>query len=245
MARGATLESILNKVRAKARLSLSSANNLSVAESHKLLIKAEQDRLWEDFAWPHLRVEYEIALQAGQYVYDLPANNYDADAGTYTLQMDRVERIFVRDGGEWVELIPQITQANYSVHESSLDERAWPVRNWRATENDEIEVWPVPDTNGDADTLEGYLRVVGIRDLRPLVADADRADLDDEMLSDYVAGGILAATGAKDASLKLESANKRYTKLKGKQTKTTSFNLFSTTSRTPVRRKPRITRYVP
>jgi len=245
MARGATLESILNKVRAKARLSLSSAANLNTTESHKLLIKAEQDRLFEDYAWPHLRVTYEVRLLAGQYVYDLPEDAYSATDGTYTLKIDRVEEIYVRDGGEWVKLIPEIDERHYSIHESTLDERAWPVRNWKATENDQIEVWPVPDTNGDADTLEGYIRIVGIRELQPLVADADRADLDDEMLSDYVAAGLLAATGAKDANLRLEAANKRYAKLKGKQTKTSSFNLFGTVDRRPIRRKPAITRYVP
>jgi hypothetical protein len=245
MARGATLESILNKVRAKARLSLSSAANLNVTESHKLLIKAEQDRLFEDYAWPHLRVHYQIRLLAGQHVYDLPEETYDASAGTYTLKIDRVEEIHVRDGGEWVLLHPEIDERHYSVHESQLDERSWPVRNWKPTENDQIEVWPLPDTNGEASTLEGYLRVTGIRELRALVADADRADLDDEMLSDYVAASLLAATGAKDASLRLEAANKRYAKLKGKQTKTTSFNLFGTTRRNPVRRRMFIGRYVP
>ena len=245
MARGTTLESILNKVRAKARLSLSPANNVQVRDSHIVLIQAEQDRLWDDYAWPHLRVHKQIALAAGQYQYDLPEDDYSANDGTYTLRMDRVENVSVRDGGEWVPLHPEITEAHYSTHETSLDERSWPVSAWRANDNDQIEVWPIPDQNADADTLEGYLRVTGIRSLRPLVADDDRADLDDEMLSDYVAAGLLAATGAKDAGIRLEAANKRYIKLKGKQTKTDSFNLFSTVRRGPVRTRPRITRYVP
>lgn len=245
MARGATLESILNKVRAKARLSLSPANNIQVRDSHVVLIQAEQDRLWDDFAWPHLRVHKLIPLAAGQFKYDLPEDDYSANDGTYTLRMDRVENVSVRDGGEWVPLHPEISEANYSRYESALDERSWPVTNWKADDNDQVEVWPIPDQDGDEDTLEGYLRVTGIRNLQPLVEDADRADLDDEMLSDYVASNLLAATGAKDAGIRLEAANKRYAKLKGKQTKTDSFNLFSTVRRGPVRTRPRITRYVP
>ena len=246
MARGQTLESILNLMRAEARLSLSSSSNIQVAESHKLLLAREQKRLWEDYAWPHLRVHKLIALQAGQYLYDLPADDYDASAGTYTLNIDRVEEIHVRDGGEWVKLHPDINELNYNEHETELDERAWPVRNWQTTSNDQIEVWPIPDTNGDASTLEGYLRITGIRDLRAFVADADRADLDDNLIALYVAAGQLASTGAKDAQLKLEAANKLYTKLKGKQTKTQSFNLYGTMNRLG-RRGPRmrITRYVP
>jgi hypothetical protein len=243
MARGQTLESILNKVRAKARLSLLPAANTQVRDSHVELIKSEQDRLWEDYAWPHLRVHKLIALQSGQRTYSLPEDTYSANDGTYTLTMDRVELIEVRDGGEWVKLHPEITSAHYSTHESELDERSWPATNWKADENDQIEIWPIPDQNAVEATLEGYIRVTGIRSLRTFAADADRADLDDEMLSDYVAASLLAATGAKDAPLRLESANKRYSKLKGKQTKTTSFKLFGTGNR-PVRTRPMIRRYV-
>jgi hypothetical protein len=244
MARGQTLESILTKTRAKARLSLSSANNIQTTDPHKYLIKAEQDRLWEDYAWPHLREHYLIALQAGQATYSLPSDTYDG-LGAYTLRMDRVEHISVMDGGVWKPLHPEITEDHYSAHQTLLDDRAWPVTNWQADSSDQIEVWPLPDQNGDAATYEGYLRVTGIRDLRTFVANTDRADLDDELLSGYVAAGILQSLGAKDAPLKLEAANKLYAKLKGKQTKTTSFNLFGAVNRGPVRRKPAITRYVP
>lgn len=238
MARGQTLESILNLTRAKARLSLLPANNVQVRDSHILLIQAEQKRLWEDFAWPHLRRHYLMPLQSGQYLYDTPS-------GDYTISMDRIENISVRDGGRWVPLTPEITEADYSAYESALDERSWPVRKWKATDDDQIEVWPIPNTNGDADTLEGYLRITGIRDLATFVEDGDRADLDDELISGYVAAGMLAASKATDAQLKLEAANKLYLKLKGKQTKTTSFNMFGTVNRAPARRKPVITRYVP
>jgi len=242
MARGQTLEDILNLMRAEARLSLSPAMNTQVAESHKLLLAREQRRLWEDYAWPHLRVNYLLPLAAGQYEYSLPANTYTGPL--YTLNIDRVEQVSVRDAGEWVPLHPEISEANYSYHETELDERSWPVRNWKATDQDQIEVWPIPDTNGTAATLEGYLRITGIRDLQPFIADADRADIDDNLIALYVSGGVLAATGAKDAQLKLEAANKLFTKLKGKQTKTTSFRLFGTGG-ARVSRRPRINRYVP
>ena len=56
--RGKTLESILNSVRAEARLSLLPANNNQVRDSHVILIQREQERLWEDYNWPHLRVRH-------------------------------------------------------------------------------------------------------------------------------------------------------------------------------------------
>jgi hypothetical protein len=229
--RGKTLESILNSVRAEARLSLLPANNNQVRDSHVILIQREQERLWEDYAWPHLRVHHLEPLQAGQRLYETPTED------DYTIQMDRIEKIEVFDGGSWRKLSPEFDDGLYSVHNSDLDERSWPARAWRATADDDIEIWPIPDQNGVEATLEGYLRITGIRDLQAFTTDNHRADLDDRLISLYVAGGILAASGAKDAQLKLEAANKLYTKLKGKQTKSTSFNMFSTTRPESRRRK--------
>lgn len=221
MARGKTLEWILNGVRAEARLSLAPAANVQVRDSHILLIQREQERLWEDFNWPHLRIYPTIELQAGQHLYSLPEN----------LTMDRVETIEVFDGGRWRPLRPEITDRDYETYETELDQRAWPVEAWRANEDDDIEVWPIPDQNAVSATLEGTLRVTGIRNLSTFVADGDIADLDGRLLVLYVAAGILAAASAKDAQVKFEAANKLYTKLKGKQTKTQSFNMFNTTNR--------------
>lgn len=230
MARGKTLEEILNGVRAEARLSLAPAANTQVRDSQIILIQREQERLWEDYNWPHLRVYPTFALQAGQFEYDLPAN----------LSMDRVEMLEVHDGGCWRPLRPGIGSAQYSQYETSLNQRSWPARHWQANDTDQIEIWPIPDQNADATTLEGYVKVTGIRSLAKLEADADRADLDDRLIILYVAGGILAATGAKDAQLKLEAANKLYSRLKGRQMKVKSFNMFGTTERqAPALRGPR------
>ncbi len=242
MARGSTLESILTLMRAKARLSLTPANNTQVRDAHISQIQSEQDRLWEDFNWPHLRKHYFIPLQAGQYLYDLPSDAFDADADTYTIRMDRVEHISVMDGGIWKPLHPEISEADYSSYQTILDQRSWPVQKWQATD-DQIEVWPIPDQNADATTKDGYLRVTGIRDLRPFVSATDRADLDDQLIALYVAGDVALDKDVK--TLRLEAANKLYTKLKGKQTKTRSFNLYGTVRRAPLPRKPFITRYVP
>lgn len=221
MARGKTLEWILNGVRAEARLSLAPAANIQVRDSHVLLIQREQERLWEDFNWPHLRVYETIPLQTGQYQYSLPDN----------LTMDRVEQIEVYDGGRWKPLRPEITDYDFSNYETTLDQRSWPAQAWRANDEDEIEIWPIPEQNADSVTLEGNLRVTGIRNLNTFVSAGDIADLDGRLIVLYVAAGILAADGAQDARLKMEAANKLYTKLKGKQTKTSSFNLFGTTTR--------------
>lgn len=233
--RGQTLISILNSVRVHARLSLSPAHNVAVRDSQVVRIQQEQTRLWGDYDWPHLRVKRYIPLAAGQYLYDPPDD----------LDFDRIERVEVYYSGMWVALHPGITAEHYFLYDPLLDQRSWPVRRVQVAENDQIEVWPLPDTNADATTQEGMLRLTGIRKLRPLVADADVADLDDQLLALYVAAPLLAASNAKDGDLKLRAANLLYGRLKGSQVKVRRFNMFSTTNRQPASRREFVPRYIP
>lgn len=234
MARNKTLLKLLNDVRAEARLSLAPAHNVQTRDSHIMMIQREQERLWEDFDWPHLQVERLIPLQAGQRYYEPPED----------MIIDRIQQIQLRSDAAWCPLTPMVGALQYTVHESSLDERAWPPRRWRIAENDQIEVWPTPDQNSVELDQNGYLKVIGIRNLRPLVADDDRADLDDRLITLYVAGAILAATGAKDANIKLEAAKLHYDRLKGSLVKQTRFRMFGVGERRyPTR--PYISRYRP
>lgn len=238
MARNVTLEKLLLDTRAEARLSLTPAHNVQVRDSQINLLQREQQRLWDDFAWPHLRVHRFIPLQQGQRFYDTDsALAEDGSAPAQQIPIDRIEYIEVKSDGRWWPLIAGIDAAFYSTHDSVLDEQSWPPQRWKITENDDIEIWPVPDTDATPSDQYGYLRITGIRALRPLVADSDRADLDDRLLSLYAAGALLAGAGAKDANLKLEAALRHYGRLKAGLSKSPDFNMFGTTNR-PMRRLP-------
>lgn len=216
MARHTTLVKLLDKLRVAARLSLNPAHNAQNRAAQVAQLQAEQERLWADFDWPHLRVERQVQLQAGQRYYDTPED----------IAIDRIERIEIFRDGSWHKLDAGIDGCHYGAWNSDLDERTYPPRRWKIHEDEDIEIWPISDTNGDAETLEGTLKFIGVRNLDPLVDDSDRADLDDQMLVDYVAAGILAASGAKDARLKLDSANARYAKLRGLMSPRQKTNLF-------------------
>lgn len=236
MARNQTLLKILTGVRAEARLSLDPTHNIQTRDTHIIMIQREQERLWEDFAWPHLRVQRFIPLGAGQRYYDTDgALMEDGTDPDYQIPIDRIERIKVKSDGVWLPMNTGITAEHYAAHDSALDDRAWPPRRWKISEDEDIEVWPIADANAGADQY-GYLRLTGIRALRPLVDDSDRADLDDRLLELYVGGAILAAGGAKDASLKLEAASRLYGRLKGSLTKGGGFNMFNTTKQSMFRR---------
>lgn len=228
MARNKTLLSLLQDFRAATRQSGNAAHNTSVRDTQVRMLQRVQEWLWEETDWPHLRVRREIPLQAGQRYYSLPED----------LPIDRCETIDVRYGGEWCQLSPGIGNEHYSTWDSDLDERSWPVERWQVYENDMVELWPIPASNATVSDKEGVLRFTGIRALRPLVRDDDRADLDDNLIVLYAAAEHLAATGANDAALKLEAAGRRKQHLIGNFSKKQTFSLFGA-GRQPEGRKLR------
>lgn len=205
MARNVTLEKLLDDYRAEADLSLNTGHHLQTRLSQIKLLQKTQERLFDDYAWPHLIVERQVATQAGQRYYDMPED----------INIDRLSKLTLFSDGAWRELSNGISGANYSAFNSDLDERSWPPRCFRIYEDEQIEIWPIPDVNADAATLEGYLKFVGIRNLRPLVAEDDRCDLDGQLIVLHAAAETLAKNKSDKARLILEQANARYARLRG------------------------------
>jgi hypothetical protein len=216
MARNQTLLKLLQAYRAEIRASGNAAHNTSAREGQVNLLQRVQETLWEEVDWPFLRVERYFDVQAGQRYYDTPED----------VSIDRVQMLELRYGQEWVPLTPEIDRYDYSQWDSDLDERSWPVEKWKIHEDEQIELWPVPGDNADTVSLEGRIKITGIRNLRPLVADDDRADLDDRMIVLFAAAETLAASGAKDAPLKLQAAQMRKRMLTASMTKIKSFRMF-------------------
>lgn len=241
MARGTLLSRLLDDYRAACRLSLNAAHNSQVRDTQIKALQQKQEFLWGDFDWPHLRVERFLTLSAGQRYYD--PNELTTEAGVIQndLAIDRIQRIDVRWSGVYVPVHPGIDDGHYAAHDSETDQRAWPIQRWLITEDEQIEIWPIPDQDTDADTLEGRVRVTGIRNLRPLVADSDAADIDDQLIVKLAAADYLAATGAKDAQLKLNQAERLYASRRGQLMPRRKTKLFVGGDERP--RRPLITHY--
>lgn len=218
MARNRPLLSLLQDYRAEIRASTNAAHNASARETQVRLLRRVQEMLWEEYDWPFLRVTRFLDLQAGQRYYQPPED----------LSMDRLEKIEVRYGQQWLCLQHGIDASHYSTWDSYLDERSWPVERWEVEEDRQFEVWPIPADNADPVSLEGRLKLEGIRNLRPLVADDDQADLDDRMIVLFAAAETLAASGAQDAPLKLRAAEQRKAALIQNFSKVKSFKLYGT-----------------
>lgn len=247
MARNQTLLKILNDVRGEARLSMNPAHNIADRERQIGMIQREQERLWADHDWPHLTVDRYIPLVAGQRFYDTRLALNEAGEARGDLSLERVTCLSVQDDRIWRKIDNRITADDRLAYDSQAGEQSWPPRRWDRSEDDMIEVWPVPDEtavfNGLTQNMQGVLRIEGVRDLRPFRDDDDRADLDDRLLALFTAANILAEGGAKDTQLKMEMANRHYTRLKADQDVRETFSLFGTRCR-PFPRQPYVSRYV-
>lgn len=216
MARKTTLVKLLDDLRAEARLSLNPAHNIQNRPTQVKMLQRVQEWLWEDYTWPHLRVERQVALQTGQRYYSPPTD----------MQIDRIEKIELYTDGAWRLLRAGVDPEDYTAWNSDLDQRSWPPRKWGIHEDEEIEIWPITDVSGVEATREGYIKFVGIRNLAPLVDDGDRADLDDRVIVLFAAAEMLAASNAADAKLKLDLAQARLARLKSNLTPRKQFRMF-------------------
>jgi len=207
MARGTTLGQLVTMLREECGHATSAALGQNTLPRMKRVLQRTQEFLWGDWTWPHLRVYREEVLQAGQRYYTFPTD----------LAFDRVENVHVRYDDTWRPVCYGIELEHYNAQDPERDDRDDPVLRWQAYEDGQYEVWPLPATNGLR------LRFEGIKKLAPLIDDAHRADLDDNLLVLFAAAEILAKQKGGDAEAKRTFAGRLYSQLKGNQSKATMF----------------------
>lgn len=202
-----TLGELMTRLREECGHSVNPAQGQNTATHHKRVLQRVQNFLWQDHAWGHMKVWREEPLMAGQRYY-----TFEPD-----LDYERIEEAWVLYSGTWQPIENGISLHHYNISDPDNGEREDPVRRWMKYEGNQYEVWPMPDSN------EMRLRFRGVRKLRPLVADSDQADLDDEMIVLFAAAEILARQKSPDAQVKMDLATKRYLKLKGANMKSDTF----------------------
>jgi hypothetical protein len=174
-------------------------DDLPQLKSH---LRRVQETLYEKHPWPFLRTVFDrITLQAGLRYYDYPEN----------LNFERIEDVAVWDGSTPRPLTRGIGLKEYAIYDSENDVRCEPTLRWDVRwtgSKEQLEAWPVPSTNNLA------MQFIGIRKLRPLIANADVADLDDQMIVLYAAAELMPK-GSELAKLKLELARDRFNTIKG------------------------------
>lgn len=213
MARGTTLGQLIEDLRAEAGHALAPSLGASTRDVFINVLRRQQKRLWEDYSWPFLRVSRDVAVQAGLRYYNIPND----------MTWERIERVEFKWGDRWQKLEYGIGYEHYNQYDSDLDIRSYPVYRYREAENNQVELWPVPSENGSLTTRDGIVRFTGIRNLSQFTADADRADLDDQLIVLFSAAEVLARQKTNDASSKLAQAQAHYARLKARNSKSESF----------------------
>lgn len=197
MARGTTLATLVEMV--KAEIGYSLTTGVAVAEDTriKLLLKQQQMDLAALFDWPFLQRTGDVLLAAGDRTATLPT----------TLDYERPVQVATLDSKIWRPLTFGISPEELTIWNSDDGDTADPIQRWKYSTDTTFEVWPRPAT---ATTV----RFTGQKKLSPLTADSHTADLDDLLLVLFTAAEILAGEKQADAAAKLARAQRRFDTLK-------------------------------
>jgi hypothetical protein len=199
MAKNVSLSLLRDKLRAEIGASANPAMGTNAHHAMNLLLERTQERLWSDFDWPFMQIERDIQLTNGQRYYSFPSD----------ISYDRVNCANVKYANIWRSLEYGVGPKDYNYLDSDRDMRQSPSLKWRHYEENQLEIWPIP-----ADS-EMTVRVCGIRNLKPLVADTDVCELDDKLIVLFAAAEMLSHTKSADAPAKLAIANSHYARLRG------------------------------
>lgn len=197
--RGKTLGECLTGLRTELRLSLNPAHNVQVRDTHVAVLQRTQEWLWENYTWPHMRVERYLQPQTGQRFYD-PAGCKKISQSTGLLvaagdvTIDRLDSVmWLRDGDVWMKVVPGINPADFNAYDSDAGDTAWPICRWQIAEGNNVEFWPVPNQNGNTTTLAGMIRFSGVKSLGAFTDDTHTADLDDQAIILFAAAKLAPA----------------------------------------------------
>lgn len=208
MARGVSLEQLVYRLRAEVGELTEDAVGTSNIPALKQNLRRWQDILYHRYDWPFLKHMPFKALAANQRYYDPPTG----------INMDRIIAVSVWYGGTPVPIERGIGEEEFQSYASDDGETSSPALRWdwkwvESQNADMIEVWPIPATNDER------LQFTGLRALKPLVADTDTADLDDNLIVLFCAAEILARRDEEDAKLKLKAAEELFGTLTGNYTR--------------------------
>jgi len=205
----ATLQEVVNMVRAEARLSTNTSRGIDHLEHIQQLIKRHYYMLAEDYDWRHLEIKRDTGtsrkvLQANSRYYDFPT----------ALNPLRITDAWVKFGGTWQKLDFGITYEDRSSFDPDIPQTTDPVQKWDFYGGTQFEVWPMPASNGTAND-DGEIAFEGQKNVERLTGNSSRLDMDDMLVSLFVATEILAENEKElAAKLKGEAAMTRLGRLR-------------------------------
>ena len=200
----ATLSILVRNVRAEAGHSLSVSQGLNAIDTLKYLIARKEYELWTAFDWPDLVARWDLKIMPGQVEYQYPAG----------MQFDQIRHAYwtIENGHNWADVDYEIPEdAILPYGESSKTQTGGAILAWETyyntdAEDERIRIWPTP-------TVEGTLRLKGLRPLNCLVSDDDCCTLDATLIAMFTAAELLARAKADDAPMREKNAQRHLQKL--------------------------------
>lgn len=207
MARGTQLIQLVTMLREEVNRAASIAVGVDDYPLLKQKLSRTQEFFYDEYKWPFLRQVFPYKpLQAGEQYYDWPTG----------LNLEEIENVNLWYGNLPHEIERGIGMEQYAVYNSNIGVTSEPALRWDARSiavggdgfKDQMEIWPIPSSNTQ------NIQIVGQRKLRPLIADGDVADLDDQMIVLTAAAELLAAQGNNNASGLASLAQRRFSRMK-------------------------------
>ena len=125
----------------------------------------ETERLWDDYAWPFLRLQRDIAISDGQQYYNLPSD----------MVFERIERVEFKHGDYWEKVEYSVGAAQYNQRQRQGC-AVIPDQQFDAHEGNRSSLaYPIRDS--DTATKQGMLRFHGIRNLGGLVQETNSGSM--------------------------------------------------------------------
>jgi hypothetical protein len=207
MRRNIPLSTLVEELRAEMGASTSVAQGIGSVPALQQTLRRNQERLYQEWNWPHLVIERDEPLVNGQRYYTF--NN--------DVNHDRIISVFVKYGEIWRDVKNGFDSKIYNAMNSEIGSKNDPVQLWRHYEDNQFEVWPVPASS------DQVFRFRCIRNLRPLIANDDTCDLDATTIVLFSAAEMLQRLKAEDAQFKLQLAQQHYKNIKGNSDKLPTF----------------------
>jgi len=209
---------------------LRQSSNPAVAQSsdHILVNAIKQAQSWvhAQHSWPHMRSRRDILLQAGVSLYGWPVD----------MDYENVEEVIVKYGNRWLP-VPLFTEDDetYNAFDTDLGMRTDPVRRYRIISDTQLEVWPLPASNGVAASVgDGTLRIKGLFRPPQLNADSVMCPFDDGLITQVAAARCTRSKAERDAHM--QDAASLMRALTGRASTATNFHIGGAKA-APVRRQ--------
>ena len=196
--RNDTLINLRLSLKGECGINLDSGVAMSEDKRYNVKLANMQQWLWSQHQWPFLYGHEDIAIVPGQRFYNFPT----------TISMDYPTTAEVEWDTIWTDVTYGIKGPQYEVVNPELNQTLDPVARWQNYSQTQFEVWPPP-------TTAQKLRFWGTQNLTPLVADTDKALLDNLLIVLFTGAELLARSKQRDAQSLAGRAQKLFLELTG------------------------------